>query len=352
MDVRLSPEQRALREAAARLVDDLAPKTVAELDDTARAAKLDTALAGSGWRELRAPADGGRPLASAVETAIVAEELGRGAADAAFLGPTLAADLRRRAGAPDAAPGAAPETVLLRPDLSGLAVAEDGDTRCSGVAVDAQGATSALALARAGDGDGYDLVAVPVAGGAPGRDLTRPIAALDAAPLAPPPGARRRLGPADIDAWSALALALTCADLVGTMRGAVRLACSYAAVRQQYGVTIGAFQSVQHMLADAFVSAEGSTSIALHAAWAADTLPAAEALDAAAVAKAYCARAARAVCETAVQVHGGIGNTWECFAHVHLRRAFLSTQVLGDVGTNLERVVAHRGLGGVHDGLR
>ncbi|MFA1545958.1 acyl-CoA dehydrogenase family protein [Actinomadura chokoriensis] len=350
MDVRPSPEQKALREAAARLVDDLAPKSVAELDDAARAAKLDTALTGSGWRELRTPADGNRPLASAVETAIVAEELGRGAADTPFLGPTLAAELRRRAAAPDAAPGSAPETVLLLPDLSGLAVVEAGDTRCSGVAVDTRGAASALALAR--NGDGYDLVVAPVAGGAPGRDLTRPIAALDGVPFEPLPGATRRLGAQDIAAWSALALSLTCADLVGTMRGAVELACSYATLREQYGVAIGSFQSVQHMLADAFVAAEGAKSIALHAAWAADTLPAGEALDAAALAKAYCARAARAVCETAVQVHGGIGNTWECFAHVHLRRAFLSTQVLGDVGTNLERVVAHRGLGGVHDGLR
>ncbi|TDC53319.1 acyl-CoA dehydrogenase [Actinomadura sp. KC345] len=347
MDVRLSPEQQALREAAARLVDDLAPKSVAELDDPARATRLDTAVTGSGWRELRTPADGELPLASAVEAAIVAEELGRVAADTPFFGPTLAAELRRRAAAPGPA-GA--ETVLLSPDLSGLAVVEDGDTLCSGVAVDARSAASALALAR--NGEGYDLAVVPVTGAAPGRDLTRPIATVDRAPFERRHGASGPLTEADIETWTALAIALTCADLVGTMRGAVRLARSYAIVRQQYGVTIGTFQSVQHMLADAFVSAEGSKSVALHAAWAADTLPAGEALDAAAVAKAYCARAARAVCETAIQVHGGIGNTWECFAHVHLRRAFLSTQMLGDVGANLDRVAAHRKLGGVHDGLR
>ena len=45
------------------------------------------------------------------------------------------------------------------------------------------------------------------------------------------------------------------------------------------------------------------------------------------VAKVYCARAARTVCETAIQVHGGIGNTWECLAHVYLRRALTSTQL-------------------------
>jgi alkylation response protein AidB-like acyl-CoA dehydrogenase len=59
------------------------------------------------------------------------------------------------------------------------------------------------------------------------------------------------------------------------------------------------------------------------------------------VAKAYAARAARTVCETAIQVHGGIGNTWECLAHVYLRRALLATDVLGGTGANLARVLDH-----------
>jgi alkylation response protein AidB-like acyl-CoA dehydrogenase len=112
----------------------------------------------------------------------------------------------------------------------------------------------------------------------------------------------------------------------------------------QYGTAIGSFQAVPHLLADAFTLMEGSRSITLHAAWAVDALPPEEALAAAAAAKAYCARAARTVCETAIQVHGGIGNTWECLAHLHLRRALLSSDVLGGVGPNLDRVLEHRGL--------
>ena len=135
------------------------------------------------------------------------------------------------------------------------------------------------------------------------------------------------------------------------MRGALALATDYARERRQYGAPIGSFQAVQHLLADAFVAMEGSRSIALHAAWAVDALPGPEALAAASAAKAYCARAARAVCETAIQVHGGIGNTWECLAHVFLRRALLSTELLGGVGPNLARVLAARGIGG-DDGLR
>jgi alkylation response protein AidB-like acyl-CoA dehydrogenase len=149
----------------------------------------------------------------------------------------------------------------------------------------------------------------------------------------------RPVGTGPLDAVTALGLALTCADLVGVMTGAVRLATDYARDRRQYGVAIGSFQAVQHLLADAIVAAEGSRSLALHAAWAVDALPPAEALAAAAAAKAYCARAARTVCETAIQVHGGIGNTWECLAHVFLRRALLSADLFGGVGPNLARVL-------------
>ncbi|HJR26413.1 MAG TPA: acyl-CoA dehydrogenase family protein, partial [Acidimicrobiales bacterium] len=84
----------------------------------------------------------------------------------------------------------------------------------------------------------------------------------------------------------------------------------------------------------------------LHAAWAVDALAPADALASAALAKAYCARAARSVCEAAIQVHGGIGNTWECLAHVHLRRALLSTDLFGGVGPSLDRVLAHHRIGG------
>ena len=264
-------------------------------------------------------------------------------ADAAFLGPSLAADLGRRAGV---RPSAAPRSVLFQPDLSGLAVISEGVPERA-VAVDAGGCRSALALAPAADG--YQLVAVPLAAAEAGRDLTRPVASMDGGAVEPLGGA---LSVDDLTRWQAFALALTCADLVGTMRGATELACGYAKIRHQYGVPIGSFQSLQHLLADAYVATEGSTSVARYAAWAADNLAAEEALTAAAVAKAYCARAGRAVCESAIQVHGGIGNTWDCLAHVYLRRALLSIQLLGDAGVNLARVMRHHGIGGVHSGLR
>lgn len=222
MDVRYSAEQLALRDAAQKLAADLGPRTVADLDDTARIAKLEAAVAATGWRDLLADA-------SAVEAAIVAEVFGQYVIDVPLI---------------------------------------DTDDLATG-------------------------------------------------------------------------LALTSAELVGVMQGAITLATDYAKDRKQYGTAIGSFQSVQHMLADAFVWMEGARSVALHAAWAVDALPSDEAIAAGALAKAYCSRSARDVCEIAIQVHGGIGNTWECMAHVFLRRALAATEAHGGVGVNLERVLAH-----------
>jgi alkylation response protein AidB-like acyl-CoA dehydrogenase len=344
VDVRLSPEQVALRDSAAQVVNRLGPGTVAQLDDAERAGKLDAAVAAAGWRELRTATDAGNPWASAVEVAVIAEELGRGLADTAFLGPTLAADLRRRAGAPSATSN---ETVALVSDLSSLAVA-DHDPEAT--AVDAHGASSAL-LVLAADG-GRRLGLITLDSENTGADLTRPVArGRDGEELTAFDGQTRLLKDDDMAQWQSLGLSAACADLVGTMRGSLALATEYAKERKQYGATIGSFQAVQHMLADAHVATEGSRSVALHAAWAVDALGADEALAACSAAKAYCARAARSVCETSIQVHGGIGNTWECLAHVYLRRALFSTDVLGGVGPNLERVLAARGIGG-DDGLR
>jgi alkylation response protein AidB-like acyl-CoA dehydrogenase len=327
VDVRFSAEQVALRDSVAQVVDRLGAKAVGQLDDAERAAKLDAAVAASGWRELRTADDDGAPWASAIEVAIVAEELARGVADAAFVGPTLAAELRRLTGTEASS---APETVGLTADLVSLG---------SSVAVDAAGATRVLAFS-----DGA-LVEATLGSQLPETDLTRPSfeVGADVVTVELPDEAVTRI--------TALGLAVTCADLVGTMQGALDLATDYAKERRQYGVAIGSFQAVQHMLADAHVLTEGSRSVMLHAAWAVDALPPQEALAAAAGAKAYCARSTRAVCETVIQVHGGIGNTWECMAHVFLRRALLSSDILGGVGPNLDTVLAHHGIGS-SDGLR
>lgn len=342
MDTRFSAEQAQLRDAAASVVDRLGPKTVQQLEDGDRRAKLEEAVERSGWHELRAGDTPSAPLASAVEAAIVAEELGRGLADVAFVGPTLAAELRRLAGAPAAS---STETVGLLADLSAPAVATVGDRAQPVIALDGRRSRSVLLLSPGAAGLGL-VAAEPGPPVAAVVDLTRPSLWLADADAVVLPGQERALDEDDLARWSALALALACADLVGTMRGAVGLACDYASSRRQYGAAIGSFQAIQHLLADAHVLMEGSRSVALHAAWAVDALAPPEAVVAGAVAKAYCARAARTVCETTIQVHGGIGNTWECLAHLFLRRSLHSAALLGGVGASLARIQAHHGIGG------
>jgi hypothetical protein len=288
MDVRLTAEQQQLRDAAAKFADDLGPGSVQDLADSERIARLDKQIQVTGWRSLRSDE------ASAVEVAIVAEEFGRGLVDSPFLGPVLADDLARRIG----------------DDGSGSTIAVGGR------AIDARGYRRALTL------DGTTVSAAEVGAARDVVDLTRATADL---------GEKATVsGELDADAaqsWLALALSTTSADLVGTARGAHNLACEYAKIREQYGKSIGSYQAVAHLLAESLALIEGSVSILRHAAWAVDELEPTEAIRAGRFAKVYCARAARTVCETAIQVHGGIGNTWECLAHVFLRRALTSTQL-------------------------
>jgi len=331
MDARPTLEQRQLEDAAVRLIANHGVQAVGDLDDAARRSKLDTALEQAGWRELRTGEPGEGPAASGVEAALVARVLARGAADTAFVGPLLDHDLLRRAGVE---PDGGPFTIAVTSDLGALATDPAG-----AVAVDAAGATAALLAVP--DGAGFRLATAAIGEPTTTVDLTRAVAQL-AGPATPIDGAS--LTADDLLAWESLAVALTAADLVGAMEGAITLAVDYARERRQYGAPIGSYQAVQHLLAEAHTLAEGAYSAAVHAAWAADALPPAEARQAAAVAKAYAARAARTVCETSIQVHGGIGNTWECMAHVFLRRSLLATELFGGDGPQLA-LLAHERLG-------
>jgi alkylation response protein AidB-like acyl-CoA dehydrogenase len=348
VDTRDTPEQAELRRAARQLARELGPSTVAALDDTTRAKRLNAAVHDAGWLELRDDEGNGAPLASGVEVGIVADALGAAVADVAFAGPILAADLARRAGA-----AAADGTVvafardLLAPPVPGTHMREkdaDVNTRNGeAVAVDADRERLDRVLVVIENGDGYRLGEARITGAtaAPsGTDLTRRVQVVDAADVTAVDGSA--LTPDDLAAWTALGLTLTSADLVGVMRGVLDVTVAYAAERKQYGVAVGSFQAVQHLLAEAQCLMEGSLSVALHASWAVDNLGSDDALAAARVAKAYCARAARTVCETAVQVHGGIGNTWECIVHVYLRRALLSTQWFGDDAVQLRALERER----------
>jgi alkylation response protein AidB-like acyl-CoA dehydrogenase len=346
MDTRDTPEQAALRHTARRLARELGPRSVADLDDGKRRQRLAEAVRGAGWLELRRDAGGGAPFASGVEAAIIADALGEAVADVPFAGPVLAEDLARRAGT-SASEGA---VVAFAPDLTAAAVVSGAATETRLFAVDCAAAGPAAAYVLVPEGGGYRLAQLALDAARFGADLTRTLCAIPAgAGLLPVPGQSRLLTRADVEAWAALGLALTSADLVGLMRGVLDLTVAYAQERKQYGVPIGTFQAVQHLLAEARCLLEGAFSAALYPAWAVDALAPDEARSAGRVAKAYGARAARTVCETAVQVYGGMGNTWDCIVHVYLRRALLSSRWFGDDGELLRQLQRVRL--GVTDGL-
>jgi len=338
MDARDTPEQAELRRTARQLARELGPRTVVDLEDRGRIQRLAAAVRDAGWLELRHDG-GGAPLASGVEAAIIADALGEAVADVAFAGPVLAADLARRAGV-SAADGA---VVGFARDLLGPAVQTGATTAADLYAVDCDGESPAVVYVLCPEAGGFRLAQVQVDGGGDGAshgtDLTRAILTIPAgAPVSDVREATRLVTRADLDAFTALGLALTTADLIGAMRGVLELSIAYAKERKQYGVAIGSFQAVQHLLAEARCLLEGAFSVALNVSWSVDELGSGEARMAGRVAKAYAARAARTVCETAVQVHGGMGNTWECLVHVYLRRALLSSQWFGDDGEQLRQL--------------
>jgi alkylation response protein AidB-like acyl-CoA dehydrogenase len=300
VDARYTAEQLELHRAARQLTRELGPSTVADLDDETRKKRLAGAVRDAGWLELRDDA-GGAPLATGVEVCIIAEALGAAIADVAFSGPILGADLARR--------------LKVEPDHSAVLC----DPTMQHAIDCAEDTTTAYAL------HARDVTRSALGAPFDGTDLTRVVR-----PVAGPGDAVDQIADADASQVLALGLALTSADLVGVMRGVLEITVEYAKDRKQYGAPIGSFQAVQHLLAESCTLSEGSRSVAQYAAWAVDSLPPAEAVRACRVAKVYCATAARTVCETAIQVHGGIGNTWEHIAHVFLRRAFLSTQWFGD----------------------
>jgi len=119
------------------------------------------------------------------------------------------------------------------------------------------------------------------------------------------------------------------AELLGAAGAVMDIAVDYAGQREQFGQPIGAFQAVKHRCADMLVDVEGMRSTAYHAAWsigAGDP----DASVAAAVAKIWCSDAGLRVAESALQVHGGIGFTWESDVHLYLKRVQLDQVSFGD----------------------
>ena len=207
--------------------------------------------------------------------------------------------------------------------------------------VDADAADVLLIAATGSDGVG--LYAVDLTGPGVQRtplvtmDLTRPQAriALDGAPatlLAGPDEAERVITHA-----LQIGSALLAVEQVGAAQHLLDLSVEYAKSRLQFGRQIGSFQAIKHKLADMMVDAEHARSTAYHAVWALADASDDPAL-AASIAQATCSQAFSRIAADAIQVHGGIGFTWEHQAHLYFKRAATDAALLGSAEQHRDRV--------------
>lgn len=146
------------------------------------------------------------------------------------------------------------------------------------------------------------------------------------------------------DAWPVLdrtiqrAAVAASAEMLGAARKSLEMSVEYAKVRKQFGQVIGQFQAIKHMLAEMLEQVENSHGAVYYAAWALDT-DAPDAMLAASVAKSSVNEAARKVCGDAIQVHGGIGFTWEYDLHLYWKRAKHQEVLYGSTDHHRERVL-------------
>jgi alkylation response protein AidB-like acyl-CoA dehydrogenase len=340
----LTDEQVMLQDLAAGLGRKLGLANPADLEDADPGACW-LELARAGVLGFRVRDESGRPTASGVEVAVVSEAMGASLVPVAYVvSGVLVPELLAAAAAPaslqaDVAEGRTIIGLAMRADLTGVATSDD---LSDAVLIGTPGYRTVLALA-AGSGE---VISVAVED----RNLER----LDSAELSIPLYRWRDaqgLTPASVgsppspdamDRWLALGLSALSAEMVGAAEAGLRGAIEYSKTREAFGVPIGTFQALQHMAADAYVVCEGLRSTNNHASWSVDEEQAQDALLAARVVKAYAARQMLGVAEAAMQMYGGIGQTWEHIAHFYARRVLLNRYLLGDAQLQLAAIADRR----------
>jgi alkylation response protein AidB-like acyl-CoA dehydrogenase len=146
----------------------------------------------------------------------------------------------------------------------------------------------------------------------------------------------------DLDAlslWRDRAYASLAAEVVGTTRRIFEMSLAYAKERKQFDVPIGSFQAIQHKLADMSLALERATAAVHYAAMTIDGDDS-QRTRACHVAKAAAGEAARRILKDGIQIHGGIGYTWEHDLHLYLRRATADEYLFGSTGWHLDRIAA------------
>jgi len=143
--------------------------------------------------------------------------------------------------------------------------------------------------------------------------------------------------PVDVERWLQRATVALAAEMLGTARWMLAAALEYAKQRVQFDVPIGSFQAIQHKLADCSLDLERARSAVYYAAMCVDADDP-ERHRAAHVAKAAAGRAATHCAKDGMQIHGGIGYTWEHDLHLYIRRAYASEHLLGTAGWHHDRI--------------
>jgi len=136
------------------------------------------------------------------------------------------------------------------------------------------------------------------------------------------------------------AAVISSAEMLGAARRCLDMSVEYAKVREQFGQPIGSFQAIRHRCAEMLLEVENAHAAVYYAAWAL-TAGAEDAAIASSICKAYVGEAARRVCGDAIQVHGGIGFTWEYDLHLYMKRAKALEPLYGDAEYHRELITRH-----------
>ena len=366
MNFGFTEEQELLRQEVRKFLDAHAPlEQVRKLMETPDGFSRDhwKQIGELGWLGLTLPeAHGGAGLGW-VDLVVVLEEMGRTLFPSPFLGATIGATAVREAGSdaqrsrwlPALADGSAIASLAWlepsdRMDAAGVEAtatpSSDGFV-LSGVkeqVLDAHVADRFVVAVRAGGAVRLAVVERGAAGvtvePTPSIDQTRRVGRVRLANvrvaadhvLADP-------SEATLARVFDLATAAVTAESLGAAEAAIRLTVRYANERIQFGSPIGRFQGVKHPLAESFVDVESAKSILYYAAWALDERDAG-ASRAVSLAKAYASEAFARIGIDAVQLHGGVGFTWEYDPHLYLKRSKWARPAFGDADWHYDRAIA------------
>ena len=368
MSITLTREQTDLRDAVADLLAKRSPESQVRrlmADDTGHDPGMWSEMAAMGLLGLTIPEEFGGVGAGAAELAVVSEQMGRALLcgpylSTAVLTPYLLLALADPAECTDVLPRIAHGELITTvafaeagsarpPEHPGTIAAQaGGDWRLTGektYVLDATAAERFYVAAQTDSGVGIFAVDRNASGLAVSPlttvDQTRKQGRLTLADtparLVADPGAG---GPALAAALDRTAVAVIAEQAGGAMH-VTRMATDYARNRFQFGRSIGSFQAIKHMCVDMLLDAQSACSAARHVAAAFDAAEPDRFIDLA-LAQGFCSETFVSTAASNIQVHGGIGFTWEHPAHLYLRRARTDAQILGDPAWHRERYVRLR----------